>query len=162
MKKRVISIIFIAASLFSQELKIKAKTFNADQKAGVSVFEGSVNIIKGNDELNASKVTIHTNEKQEPTKFLAEGDASFYIQTLDGAVYRGKAQKVVYLPQEKEYHFFKEVHLRQINDKKEIMGDEVILKTIEGKAYAKGAEKEPVIMIFNMPAEQKQEKETKK
>ena len=157
MKKIILTATFIATALFSQELKIKANTFNADQKAGISVFEGNVNIIKENDELNASKVTINTNEKQEPTKFVAEGNASFHIQTLDGAVYSGKAQKVVYLPKEKEYHFFKEVHLKQLNDKKEIIGDEVILKTVEGKAYAKGAQKEPVIMIFNMPAEKKEE-----
>jgi lipopolysaccharide export system protein LptA len=158
MKKTIFLTIFLGASLFSQELKVKAKLFNADQKAGISVFEGDVNIVKGSDELNASKVTIHTNSNQEPTKFTAEGNASFYIQTLEGAIYRGKAQKVVYLPKEKEYHFFKDVHLKQINEKKEIIGEEVILKTIEGKAYAKGAEKEPVIMIFDMPEDKKEGK----
>ncbi|OHD97920.1 MAG: lipopolysaccharide transport periplasmic protein LptA [Sulfurimonas sp. RIFCSPHIGHO2_12_FULL_36_9] len=161
MKQRIFLTIFLAATLFSQDLQVKAKLFNADQKAGISVFEGNVNIIRGSDELNASKVTIYTNSKQEPTKFIAEGDASFNIQTLEGAVYTGKAQKVVYLPQEKEYHFFKEVHLKQINEKKEIIGEEVVLKTIEGKAYAKGAEKEPVIMIFNMPEDKKSENKKK-
>ncbi|MCK9472441.1 lipopolysaccharide transport periplasmic protein LptA [Sulfurimonas sp.] len=150
MKKTIFLTIFLTATLFSQELKIKANLFNADQKTGISVFEGNVNIVRGKDELNASKVTIYTNEKQEPTKFIAQGNASFHIETLGGALYEGKAQKVIYLPIEKEYHFFKEVHLKQINEKKEIIGEEVILKTIEGKAYAKGAQKEPVIMIFNM------------
>lgn len=150
MKKTIFITIFLTAALFSQELKVKAKLFNADQKTGVSVFEGDVNIMRGSDELNASIVTIYTNEKQEPIKFIAEGNTSFKIKTLDGSLYEGKAQKVIYLPQEKEYHFSKEVHLKQINEKKEIIGEEVVLKTIEGKAYAKGAEKEPVIMIFNM------------
>lgn len=158
MKQRIFLTIFLAATLFSQDLQVKAKLFNADQKAGISVFEGNVNIVKGSDELNASKVTIHTNSNQEPTKFTAEGNASFYIQTLEGAIYRGKAQKVVYFPQEKEYHFFKDVHLKQINEKKEIIGEEVILKTTEGKAHAKGAEKEPVIMIFDMPEDKKEGK----
>lgn len=58
------------------------------------------------------------------------------------------AQKVIYMPNIKEYHFFTDVHLRQIDEKKEIIGEEVILKTIEGTAYAKGAKKEPVIMIL--------------
>jgi lipopolysaccharide export system protein LptA len=57
------------------------------------------------------------------------------------------------LPTIKEYHFFTDVHLKQIDERKEIIGDEVVLKTIEGKAYAKGATKEPVIMIFKMPEE---------
>ncbi len=155
MKKTIFLTIFLTTAIFAQELKVKANLFNADQKTGVSIFEGDVNIIRGNDELNASKVTIYTNANQEPTKFIAEGNASFNIQTLEGALYKGKAQKVIYLPQEKEYYFFKEVHLKQINEKKEISGEEVVLKTIEGKAYAKGAEKEPVIMIFDMPENKK-------
>ncbi|MBU0720592.1 lipopolysaccharide transport periplasmic protein LptA [bacterium] len=140
----------VTSSLLSQELKIKANLFNTDEKAGISVFEGDVNIIKGADELNATKVTIYTDDKHQPTKFTASGDVSFFIQTQKGATYKGKAQKVIYIPQAKEYHFFKNVHLEQVNDKKEIIGEEVVLKTIEGKAYAKGAKKDPVIMIFKM------------
>lgn len=155
MKQIVILTIFLVASLFSEELKIKAQLFNADQKSGISVFEGNVNIIKGSDELNASKVTVYTDSNQKPIKFVAEGDASFYIKTLDGSLYKGKAQKVIYIPNKKEYYFYKDVHLKQINERKEIIGEEVILKTIDGKAYAKGAEKEPVIMIFNIPDEKK-------
>jgi len=116
--------------MFSEELKIKANLFNADQKTGISVFEGDVNIIKGSDELNASKVTIYTDSEQVPTKFIAEGNTSFYIKTLEGSAYRGKAGKVIYLPNKKEYYFFKSVHLIQINEKKEIIGEEVVLKTM--------------------------------
>ncbi|MCW8954040.1 MAG: lipopolysaccharide transport periplasmic protein LptA [Sulfurimonas sp.] len=158
MKYITILTVFLVLNLFSAELKIKAKTFSADQKSGVSVFEGDVNIIKDNDELNASKVTVYTDTNQEPTKFVAEGSASFTIQTLDGSKYKGKAQKVIYMPKEKEYHFFKNVQLNQINEKKEIHGEEVVLKTIEGKAYAKGADTEPVIMIFDMPEENEKKK----
>lgn len=158
MKRIIILTFFLILNLSAEELKIKANLFNADQKAGISVFEGDVNIIRGNDELNASKVTIYTDANQEPTKFVAEGDASFNIQTLEGAIYKGKAQKVVYLPQKKEYLFFRDVHLKQVNEKKEIIGEEVVLKTIEGKAYAKGAAKEPVIMIFNLPEDKEKKK----
>ena len=155
MKKIIILTILATLSLFAEELQVKAKLFNSDQKTGISVFEGNVNIIKGSDELNASKVTIYTDAQQQPTKFIADGNASFRIKTEDGSLYRGKAQKVVYLPVEKEYHFFEDVYLKQVNEKKEIIGSEVILKTIEGKAYAKGEDEAPVIMIFNMPEKEK-------
>lgn len=158
MVKIVFLAIFLVTALFAQELKVKAKLFTADQKSGISIFDGDVNIIRGSDELNASKVTIHTNTNQEPTKFIAEGGSSFYIKTVDGSLYSGKAQKVIYLPKEKEYSFFGDVHLKQLNEKKEIRGEEVVLKTTEGKAYAKGAQKEPVIMIFDMPDEKKEKK----
>lgn len=153
MKFIIFCVLFLASGLMSQELQVKADKFNGDEKTGVSVFEGSVNIIKVNDELNASKVTIFTDPQHQPTKFVAEGKASFVIHAEKGALYRGKAEKVVYFPDKKEYHFFKNVHLTQVDEKKEILGDEVILKTIEGKAYAKGASKEPVVMIFKMKDE---------
>jgi lipopolysaccharide export system protein LptA len=157
MKKIILITILTTLSLMAQELKIKAKVFNSDQKKGISVFEGDVNIIKGSDELNASKVTIYTDKENNPTKFVAEGDASFVVLTEEGSRYRGKAQKVIYYPNKKEYHFFTDVWLKQLDEKKEIIGSEVILKSIEGKAYAKGADKAPVIMIFDMP-EKKEDK----
>ena len=149
----IIAIVFniIAAA---QELKIVANSFHADEKKGLSVFEGNVMIIKHNDELNASKVTVYTDANNKPIKFVAFGNASFQIETVDGAKYKGKANKVIYYPIKKEYHFFQNVHLNQINEKKEIIGDEVILKTVDGTAYAKGLKKEPVIMIFNIEDEE--------
>ena len=145
----------ITTLLFSEELKIKANSFTSDQNTGVSVFSGDVNIKKTNDELNASKVTIYVNKEKKPTKFVAVGSVSFSITTKDGAHYSGVAGKAIYFPNKKEYYFYENVHLKQLNDKKEILGDEVVLKTTDGKAYAKGLKKEPVIMIFNIDEENK-------
>ncbi len=145
--------IFLATSLISQELKIKADSFNGDEKSGISVFEGNVNIIKEHDELNASQVTVYTDAQHQPTKFVAIGNTSFKLYTKEGSLYEGRAEKVIYLPQSKEYQFFQNVHLKQLDNKKEIIGDEVILKSIEGRAYAKGLKEEPVIMIFKLPEE---------
>ena len=148
--KVIVFLIFIVIELFSQELKIKADSFKADEKRGVSIFEGSVNIVKGFDELNASKVTIFTDKKHKPIKFIAQGDVSFKIKTKKKALYRGKAQKVIYVPKQKEYKFFGNVHLLQVDKKKEIIGDEVVLQVVDAKAYAKGKKSEPVIMIFDI------------
>lgn len=154
--KLLTTMFFILMTILNaQELKIKANTFDGDEIAGVSIFTGEVNVIKENDELNASKVTIYTDKKRQPTKFVAVGDVSAHIQTEKGAIYNGKAQKAIYYPNKKEYHFFKDVYLQQVDEKKEITGDVVILKTIEGKAYAKGAKSEPVIMIFKLKEEDK-------
>jgi lipopolysaccharide export system protein LptA len=150
MKYILVLTFFLSSILLSEELKIKANSFKADENRGISVFSGDVNIIKHNDELNASEVTIYTDKKNKPTKFIAIGNVSFVIETKQGARYQGEANRVVYLPIKKEYHFFKNVHLRQLDDKKEILGDEVVLKTTDGKAYAKGEKKEPVIMIFDL------------
>lgn len=162
MKNIIIGSMLLVSVGFAEELQIKSKTFHSDQKAGFSIFEGNVNIVKGTDELNATKVTIYTDKDNQPTKFVADGNASFHIVTEQGSIYKGRANKVIYLPKEKEYRFYGKVHLKQINEKKEILGEEVILKTVEGKAYAKGADKEPVIMIFNLPDEDKKNKKKEK
>lgn len=159
MKYKLLSILFIVSILNANELQIKANAFNADQNTGISIFKGNVRIKKLNDELNASKVTVYTNKKKEPTKFVALGDVSFSIQTKEKAIYKGVAGKAIYIPSTKEYHFFKNVHLKQLNDKKEILGDEVLLNTIEGKAYAKGIKSKPVIMIFDIADDKNKTKE---
>ena len=154
MKLVIILTLLFNFSLLAQELRVKANSFKADEKAGISIFSGDVNIIKHNDELNASKVTIYTDAEHKPTKYVAKGDVAFKISTSKGAIYMGKAQEVIYLPKEKEYHFYKDVHLSQLDEQKEIIGDEVVLKTVEGTAYAKGQKSGPVIMIFNIPDEE--------
>lgn len=146
------------STITAEELKIKADTFTSDQNKGISTFSGHVEMVKSSDEFNASKVTIYTDKKNKPQKFVATGDVSFVLSTKEGTRYSGVAQKVIYIPKIKEYRFYKNVHLTQIGDKKEILGDEVIFKTIEGKAYAKGMKKEPVIMIFDIAEDDEKEK----
>jgi len=151
--KYIAIIILMHTILSASELKIVADSFSADHSKGISIFQGNVNIVKTDDELNASKVTIFTDEKNKPLKFVALGNVSFKIQTKTKEKYEGIAGKVVYIPKEKKYSFFENVHLKQINVKKEIQGDEVVLSTEDGKAYAKGLAKEPVIMIFDIAEE---------
>ena len=148
---------FLMLSLSAQELKIKADSFTADDKLGISIFTGNVNVIRNNDELNATEVTVFTDKNHKPLKFIAVGDVSFHIQTKNGSTYNGISQKAIHLPDQKEYHFFKSVHLKQLDENKEIIGEEVILKVTEGKAYAKGKKDGPVIMIFNVKIEEEEE-----
>ena len=151
MNKRIIySILLLSTLLMSEELQVRAKSFTADEKIGKSVFQGDVNIRKGEDELNASKISIFTDSSHKPIKYIANGNVSFYINTNNGSIYSGKAQKVIYLPKKKEYRFFQDVTLSQLNEKKVIIGNEVVLQVIDGKAYAKGQKDKPVIMIFDI------------
>ena len=145
---------FVISSLSAQELKIKANKFHADEKTGISTFNGNVDIVKGKDRIKADSVVIYVDKTHKPTKFVSTGNVDFTLATKEGSVYTGKAGKVIYLPNKKEYHFYHKVHLRQVDEKKEIIGEEVVLKTIEGKAYAKGVESKPVIMIFKLPDEE--------
>jgi lipopolysaccharide export system protein LptA len=150
-------IFFLALSLYSQELKIKANAFQADEKSGISIFTGDVNILRSNDELNASEVTVYTDKNHKPLKFVAVGDVSFRIETKSGSVYKGVSQKAIYLPEKKEYQFYQGVHLKQLDENKEIIGEEIVLKATEGKAHAKGKKDGPVIMIFDVENQEEEQ-----
>ncbi|MDP1784328.1 MAG: lipopolysaccharide transport periplasmic protein LptA [Sulfuricurvum sp.] len=137
-------------SLHAEELKVLSDNFRGDQLKGVSIFTGNVMVTKGSDELNASKVTIYTDSNRKPIKMVAEGDVSFYIVTKLNERYRGKSQRAVYLPDEKEYEFYTKVDLLRLDDFRRVKGDKVIVNTLHGHASADSANNEPVIMIFTL------------
>lgn len=145
---------FLVYSVHAAQLKIVAKSFHSDEKSGITVFSGNVKITKGSDKLNASKVTVYTNAKRKPVKYIAKGNVSFYIETENKSIYKGTAGKAIFIPANKEYHFYKNVHLEQMNGNKEINGEEVIINTVEGKAYAKGGDTKPVVMTFEIEEEE--------
>jgi len=150
MKLLLLFLAVFLTSLFAQELKVVADSFEADEKQGVSIFKGNVRITKGSDEMNATKVTIHIDEKRHPVNYVAEGDVHFFITTEDNATYSGKAQKAFFAPDEQEYRFSGDVELMQLNEKKKIVGDNVIVNMIKGTAIAQGKKNRQVIMIFKL------------
>ena len=153
--KRLFFILFVLfLSSEAAQLKIVADSFDGDEKSGITVFSGNVKITKGSDELNASTVSIYTNQKRKPVKYVASGDVSFFIRTEGVASYRGKAGKAIFVPAKKEYHLYKDVHLQQLDEQKEINGEEVVISTVEGKARAKGGKSKPVIMTFEIEEEE--------
>lgn len=150
MKKITFIALLSVLSLCGEELKVLSQNFNADQPKGVSVFTGNVVVTKGRDELNASKVTIYTDSDRKPTKMVAEGDVTFYIVTEAKEKYKGKSQRAVYLPNEKEYQFYTNVDLIRLDDFRRVKGDKVVVNTIHGHASAQSANNEPVMMIFTI------------
>jgi lipopolysaccharide export system protein LptA len=139
----------------ADQLKIVADAFSGNQKEGRSIFTGHVRIKMNSDELNASSVEVHVDKNRTPVKYIADGNASFFLQAENNATYQGRAQKVIYLPLKEEYRFYGNVHLKQLNEHKQIDGEEVIVNMKAGTAKARGAKKQPVIMIFNLPEKAK-------
>ncbi|MDD2829508.1 MAG: lipopolysaccharide transport periplasmic protein LptA [Sulfuricurvum sp.] len=149
-KRLIFFLLFSALSMSANELKVLSDNFKGDQPKGLSVFTGNVKVTKGLDELNASKVTIYTDASRKPTKYIAEGDVSFYIVTENNEKYRGKSQRAVYLPNESEYQFYTKVDLIRIDDYRRVKGDKVVVNEVHGFANADSVDGEPVLMIFTM------------
>lgn len=162
MKKIIYISLLWVLGLYAEELKVLSENFKADQPKGVSVFTGKVIVTKGLDELNASKVTIYTDSNRKPTKMVAEGDVSFYIVTELKEKYKGKSQRAVYLPNEKEYQFYTKVDLIRLDDFRRVKGDKVVVNTIYGHASADSANNEPVMMVFTLQDSNSTKKGTSK
>lgn len=146
-------------SLLAEQVKITADAFEGNEKKGITTFIGNVKIKKGNDELNASRVTVLTDKDRSPYQYEAKGNVSFYIDLKEqNATYKGDAQKVIYLPLKQEYQFFTDVHLYQLNTDRKVFGEEVILNEKDGNAKAIGKKNNPVIMIFNIDEKNNNEK----
>ncbi|MEA3522488.1 MAG: lipopolysaccharide transport periplasmic protein LptA [Campylobacterota bacterium] len=141
--------IFIT-SLLGEELKVTANSFEADEKRGISIFSGDVTITKGTDVMRASQVTIHIDENRHPITYIADGNVSFFITTEDNSSYEGKAHNAIFSPDKQEYKFSGDVELNQLNEKKKIVGNEVIVNMLKGTAVAQGMKNRPVIMIFEL------------
>ncbi len=146
----LLTLLFSVTLLNAGKLTIEADRFTADEKKGLTVFIGHVMAKMESDEINASKIMVYTDRQHNPEKIIATGDVSFFIETETGDTYAGRAQKAILKPMEKAYHFFTDVHLTQLNQYKEINGDEVYVNTLKGTALAKGADKKPVIMVFDI------------
>lgn len=155
MKYLSLMIFFSLVSLQAEQLKVVSKSFSGDEKKGITIFQGDVKITKGSDSLDADSVMIYTNLNRKPTKYIAKGNVSFYIETENKSIYKGTAGKAIFVPANKEYHFYNNVHIEQVDEKKEINGEEVIISTVEGKARAQGGDARPVIMTFEIEEEAK-------
>jgi lipopolysaccharide export system protein LptA len=140
---------------YAQELKITADFFESDEKKGITLFTGHVSIVKGSDTLKAKSVEIHTDAKRRPTKFIADGSVNFSIHASDNA-YKGTAQKAIFLPQIKEYHFYNDVKLTQIGSTNTIHGDKIIVNLDKGTATAEGNAKKPVTMTFQINSDEEE------
>ncbi len=148
----LLTISLMLSCLQAEELTISADSFSGNEKLGISVFEGNVKIKKGFDELNATRVEVLLNSQKQPVKYTAQGDVSIKLKTDEGSVFSGVAQKVIFLPIEQEYRFYQDVELKQLDELKQISGDEVVVNIKNSTATAKGDGKKPIMMVFDLPA----------
>ncbi len=92
--KKFIILIFLAISLFSEDIKITADKFQADEINKISTFEGDVKIEKGKDLIASQKLTILFGADNKPIKYIATGNPKFYFHIKDKS-YKGRAKKII-------------------------------------------------------------------
>ena len=144
---RVVTFIFLFLSfLFSAKLEVTADKFNIDHKKRVTIFQGSVTVVQGKDEIKSENIYVFTDEKNKPIRFEAIEDVKFVIQA-GKKQYLGKCDSLVYQPLKDEYTLFGDVKVNQSDNSEVLMGEKIVINQKTKKAEVVGGEK-PVKLIF--------------
>lgn len=149
MKKFLILLICVNL-LNAQTIEVKAKKFFADEKELYSDLNGSVMIKKGDfDRLWAENARIYFNEKKEPKKYIAKGDAKFEV-LINGKHYEGRADVLSFIPGEQLYIMSGNAYLHEVESDKKIFGEIIEVNQENGTYEVKSQDEQPVKMIFQI------------
>ncbi len=154
--KHVTALLFLVLSTcaFAENVEVTAEKFFADEKKKVSIFEGKVNVKKGSDTLNAQKVVIEFDDKKQPLRYIATGDAKVNMK-MSGKKYYGEAEKMTYEPSKNLYTLEKKAFLHEIETDKKVYGDYIRADQNSGQYEVDGKGKAPVKFIFKLEDEKK-------
>ncbi len=151
MKYTLISLLLILNIAFanSQNVIVTSKSFEANEMKHISKFIGNVKVVKGYDTITADKLTIIFDKDKNPTQYVATGNAKFKL-ILNKKHYAGKANKIIYDPIKKLYHFIGNAFLQDLDSNKKIYGDDIQIDQLNGKYDVKSDGKKPVKFIFKV------------
>ncbi|WP_200763901.1 lipopolysaccharide transport periplasmic protein LptA [Nitrosophilus alvini] len=150
MKFMKIAAILLPMFMLAENVEIVSNSFEADEMKRISIFEGNVNIKRGSDEINASKVIVYFDENKKPFKYEAIKNVKFLIILNKNKIYSGRAGKIIYLPKKAEYIFEKNVYIHQKPEDRKIYGEKIIINKESGQAKVTGKDSKPVKFIFKI------------
>jgi len=149
-------ILFISAitTLWAAEVQITADKFFADETKKMSVFDGNVKVLKESDKLTAKKVTIEFDEKKQPIRYIATGDAKANM-VMKEKKYYAEAEKMTYEPSKSLYILEKKAFLHDIETDKKVYGEYIKVNQVNGHYEVDGKGGAPVKFIFKVEDQKK-------
>ncbi|MDD3324094.1 MAG: lipopolysaccharide transport periplasmic protein LptA [Sulfurospirillaceae bacterium] len=144
---------FLLASVLAMgatsQVEITADKFSADEAKKISVFEGNVKVTKEKDKLTAKKIVIDFDDKKQPLKYTATGDAKINM-IMNNKRYYAEAEKLVYDPIANKYTLEKKAFMHEIDTDKKVYGDFVSIDQKTGRYEVDGKQGTPVKFIFKV------------
>ncbi len=154
MKKIVLLSLGLTSLLFAAQVEIVADKFFADEKKKISVFEGNVKVTKESDKITAKKITVEFDDKKQPIRYIATGDAKANL-IMNQKKYYGEAEKMTYEPQKSLYTLEKKAFLHEIDTDRKVYGDFVRVNQATGHYEVDSKNSAPVKFIFKVEDQQK-------
>lgn len=160
MKKTLVVLSVLSSFMMASQVEITADKFFGDEQKKISIFEGNVKIVRENgDKLTAKKVTIDFDEKKQPLRYIATGDAKGNM-LMNQKKYYGEAEKMTYEPNKNLYTLEKKAFLHELDTDKKVYGDFIRVDQNSGHYEVDGKGSAPVKFIFKV--DDKQDKPVKK
>lgn len=148
--KIIISLLFVLSlTLYAEKVEVTSDSMKAEELKKEVVFMGNVKIKQGASWLHGDKVVVHFNENNQTNEYEAIGKVTFEFKDEKNH-YKGKAQKVTYYPLKSEYVLKGKAQVNDLQNKRELKGEVVVLNMKTGHASVKGNKKKPVKFIFDV------------
>lgn len=147
-RKIILFLICTSISLAAQ-IEVKALNFYSDENKGESILSGNVEIIRGNDILNAQKLIIYTDKNRKPIRYEAMQDAKFKI-VLKGKTYKGSGDKFIYSVANDTYEINGNAYINEIGSNQKLYGDRIIVDRRKNVYRVESKNKKPARFVFDL------------
>lgn len=121
-----------------QPTRIVSDRFEGDQRQGVAVYEGSVELTQGRVSIEAERLTIHRSDNNTVSELIAEGQPARYRQRPgdDSAEVTATAGSIRYSVEGETLHLSGNAHLAQ--DGATMSGEEIAYDIVAEQVTATG------------------------
>jgi lipopolysaccharide export system protein LptA len=133
-------VIFACSSTFStvnarsddseKPIHITADTAELNDKTGVSIYRGDVEMVQGTTILTGDIITVYT-KNNEVTKMISVGNLATYQETTDdGDIVYAESEEMIHNSTEKKIELFRKAKITQVGNV--IKSDYILYLTEEG------------------------------
>ena len=144
---RLIFLILFSIYLNASSIEITAKNFYHKEDEYKAIFSINAVANDGNNTINADKIIVHLNKKNEAIKYEAIGNVKFTIKS-DSRHIQGKSDKLIYNPIKDIYKLYGRVEVHDLLKNRDVYGDEMVIDQKNRSSYVKSHTKKPVKFIF--------------
>lgn len=143
----------------NQNIVYSAKTATASQKEGTVVLTGAVKLTQGSLEINADKITLHTDSNQKLETVTAEGSPARYQQQLEEGkpIVHAEASSITYRLKKEQLTLDKNAFIEQ--NGATTKGGRIDYDVNNGSVKASGEGDESGRVEFVIPPQQTDKKE---
>ncbi|SCZ50612.1 lipopolysaccharide transport periplasmic protein LptA [Thiohalomonas denitrificans] len=130
-----------------QPIHIRAASVEINEKTGVSVYTGDVNVTQGSMELTAEELIVHY-RNGEVSRMESKGQPATFRQQPDGALHevRGEALRIEYDADAEKAYLVGQGHLWRGND--EFLGERIVFDTLENTVHATSGDDDRVHAVI--------------